>query len=339
MGRLYGIIVLVLWLAAAAFGQARWRVVSYNVENLFDTRDDPATQDEDFTPSGRLHWSKDKYRDKLRKLAQAITAVGEGEMPVLVGLCEVENRHVVEDLTHKTRLAAAGYGIVHHESPDARGIDVALLYRKDAFQIVEERFMPVFLDEETHTRDVLYVCGVMGTDTLHVMVCHFPSMSGGEAASEWKRDRAAAVVRQRVDEVLSADSTASVVIMGDLNGKADRSAQTKVLGTRPSEADSLVSGRLYNTGYHLLRSDHGSYKYQGAWQTIDHIIVNGAMLNGEAALRVTPRLKVFRADFLLEEDKSYFGFKPFRTYVGPRYHGGYSDHLPVYVDLTRSLKE
>ena len=330
-----------LWgLSGFAGGQQHYRIVSYNVENLFDIQDAPDTRDEDFTPFGRLHWNREKYTDKLLKLAEALKAAGEGEFPVFIGLCEVENRRVLKDLTQKTGLAEGGYGIVHRDSPDARGIDVAFLYRKALFRVIDEEFLPIPFspEEEVYTRDILYVSGVLEQDTLHFMVCHFPSMSGGEAESEWKRKRAAAVVKEKVGKLQSENSEAAIVIMGDLNGRADRPAQTVVLGTKDSGAVPIQSGDLYNTGYYLLKRGYGSYKYKGTWQTIDHIIVSGALLNGSHVLQTDPRLQVFNPRFLLEEDKIYYGLKPFRTYLGPRYHGGYSDHLPVYLDLKRRNK-
>lgn len=327
-----------LWgLSGFAEGQQHYRIVSYNVENLFDIQDDPDTRDEDFTPFGRLHWNQEKYTDKLLKLAEVVKAVGEGEFPVFIGLCEVENRRVLEDLTQKTGLTEGGYGIVHRDSPDARGIDVAFLYRKALFRVIDEEFLPIPFapEEEVFTRDILYVSGILEQDTLHFMVCHFPSMSGGEAGSEWKRKRAAAVVKEKVGELQSKNPEAAIVIMGDLNGKADRPAQTVVLDTKDSGTEHIQSGHLYNTGYYLLNQGYGSYKYKGTWQTIDHIIVSGALLNGNHVLQTDPKLQVFNPRFLLEEDKTYYGFKPFRTYLGPRYHGGYSDHLPIYLDLKR----
>lgn len=335
-------ILLFFWLLSEGgrgYGQSACRLVFYNVENLFDTENDPLTWDDDFTPFGKQHWNTAKYTDKLLKLATAIQAVGEGQWPVLVGLCEVENRKVLSDLTGKTSLADANYSIVHRDSPDKRGIDVALLYKPERFYLLEEDFLPVVLEEEADfsTRDILYARGILDKrDTLHVFVCHFPSMTGGEAESEWRRERAASVVKRYVRSIQAAQPRSAILIMGDLNGKADRKAQTAVLGTRSSDTDEPVDTVLYNTAYYLLHKDYGSYKYKGKWQTIDQIIVSGALLNGRHAYRAVKRSVPFSAPFLLEEDKTFYGYKPFRTYLGPRYHGGYSDHLPVYLDLNRT---
>jgi len=312
---------------------SRYRVVFYNVENLFDTRNDTLTRDDDFTPFGQQRWTKERYHRKLRQLSDVLQAVGEGRWPALVGLAEVENRHVLEELCRKTALVDGGYRIVHADSPDPRGIDVALLYREADFHLLHSRFWRIPLGETEPTRDILYAKGVLaGTDTLHLFVAHFPSMQGGERQSEWKRVRAAALLREKVDSLWTCDTTATLLVMGDLNGRANTRAQ-HVLRAKNADSRKIHPRELYNTGYYLLHAAHGSYYYQGEWQTIDHIIVSGHLLKNNRALRASPRLTVFRPAFLLEEDKKHFGYKPHRTYLGPRYLGGYSDHLPVYLDL------
>lgn len=323
------------------FAQERYRIVSYNVENLFDICHEAGKKDEEFTPAGRLHWTKARYTDKLQKISRAIYAAGEGQFPVFIGLCEVENRQVVSDLVTKTLLAGADYGIVHQDSPDLRGIDVAFLFKRSCFQLLNRQFIPVrsMADTSMQTRDILYVCGILRSndslrqDTLHFFVCHFPSMSGGEIQSEWKRKRAASLVRHCIDSIQEQTPRAAIVLMGDFNGKADRPALKSVLQAKSSDSRRIEDGALYNTGYYLLNQTPGSYKYKGQWQTIDHIIVSGVLLNGGRPFQAERRLKPYAASFLLEEDKAFFGYKPWRTFVGPRYSGGYSDHLPVYLDL------
>lgn len=316
--------------------QISGRIVFYNTENLYDTRNDSLTLDDDFTPMGKMHWTETKYKDKLLKLSHALSAAGKDTPPILIGLSEIENRWVLEDLIKRSGLAEGDYGIVHQDSPDRRGIDVALLYRKACFRPLVMNFLPVLFPEDTTllTRDVLYTAGIWGErDTLHVFVCHFPSMYGGEEESEWKRERAAAVVRNCVDSIQHHNPSSAILIMGDLNGKADRVAQTKVLRVNDAGNTPFQDTVLYNTGYYLLNRNEGSYKYRGMWQTIDHIIVSGVMLNGRSGIKAENRLRPFDAPFLLEEEPKYHGYKPFRTYLGPRYNGGYSDHLPVYLEL------
>ncbi|MDE7073567.1 MAG: endonuclease [Odoribacter sp.] len=315
--------------------QERCRVMFYNVENLFDTADDPHTTDNEFTPGGKKHWTPARYTDKLRKIAEVIDSIGQGELPAIVGLAEVENRWVLEDLVGKTVLADGNYGYVHRDSPDPRGIDVAMLYRKDCFQLTAAEFLRLSFPENPRirTREILFASGVLGRDTVYIFVCHFPSMIGGEQQTEWRRVRAAETVRRKTDSLLTLNPRAAIVVMGDLNGKADTPAQ-EALGTRSSDR-RVTTGNLYNTGYYLLKKNYGTYRYKGNWQTIDHLIVSGGLLDGRSAWKADRRLTVYNASFLLEEDKAHFGFKPRPTYRGPRYIGGYSDHLPVYLDLVR----
>lgn len=324
-----------IWMLVASVGMAQefQRIMFYNVENLFDTQDDPLTRDEEFTPMGNHHWTKARYMTKLHKLAAVMDSVGRKDWPLVIGMAEVENRRVLEDLTGKTVLADGNYGIVHQDSPDRRGIDVALLYRKEDIQILESAFLRIPFPEDTtiRTRDILYAKGCLKADTLYFFVCHFPSMIGGEKQSEWRRQRAASVIRHKVDSLFALNPAIGIIIMGDLNGKANTLAQ-KVLQTKSSDK-KVQEGELYNTGYYLLKKNFGSYRYKGRWQTIDHIIVSGGLLNGKSGWQADRRLTVYSAPFLLEEDKTYFGFKPCPTYRGPRYIGGYSDHLPIYIQL------
>lgn len=330
--------VCFVFFLSPALAQECCRIVFYNVENLFDTRNDPLTADDEFTPRGGKHWSQARYTDKSRKIAEVIDSIGGRCLPVFIGLAEIENRKVLEDLTGKTMLTDGHYGIVHQDSPDPRGIDVAFLYQKEYFQLLDTDFLHLFFPEDTtiRTRNILYVKGRLGADTLHFFVCHFPSMIGGEKQSEWRRVRAASVMRRRVDSIWQTDPQAAVIIMGDMNGKANTRAQ-KTLGARNSDR-TILSGELYNTGYYLLNKDRGSYRYKGRWQTIDHIIVSGSVLNGSLGWKTDRHLSVYAASFLLEEDRTYFGFKPRPTYRGPRYIGGYSDHLPVFLDIRLNEK-
>ena len=199
--------------------------------------------------------------------------------------------------------------------------------------MLDSAFLRIPFPENTaiRTRDILYAKTLFREDTLHFFVCHFPSMIGGEKQSEWRRQRAASVVRQKVDSLFAVNPEAGILIMGDLNGKANTPAQ-QVLGTKSSDK-KIKTAALYNTGYYLLKKNYGSYRYKGNWQTIDHIIVSGSLINGKAGCTVGRRLTVYSSPFLLEEDKTYFGYKPCPTYRGPRYIGGTSDHLPVFIQV------
>lgn len=335
------------WLFIALFcvagnhsGGQTYRVVFYNVENLFDTQDDPLTEDGEFTPAGSKHWTERRYRDKLAHLSEALSKAGGEDLPAFIGLAEVENRAVVNGLVQQPGLRGGSYRVVHRDSPDLRGIDVAFLYRPAVFRVLDTAFFAVTFPTDTtlKTRDILYVSGIAGKETLHFLVCHFPSMVGGEAKSEWKRVRAARVLRRLADSIRETDPGAKIVIMGDMNGKADTEAQ-EVLGVRSSDRAEIVPEGLYNTGYYLLYKGYGSYRYRGKWQTLDHIIVSGTFLQGKRGLQADRRMTVFSAPFLLEEELKYSGNKPLPSYRGLRYYGGYSDHLPVYLDLYPGKKK
>lgn len=330
--------LIIVWLCifAGQAGAQSYRIVFYNVENLFDILDDPFTNDDEFTPAGSKHWTEVRYRKKLSHLAEALSKAGGEDLPAFIGLAEVENRTVVEELVQQPGLQDGSFRAVHRDSPDPRGIDVAFLYRPVVFRLLDSAFFEVTFPQDTalRTRDILYVSGVVGKEILHFFVCHFPSMYGGEAKSEWKRVRAADIVRQKADSIRRADPGAKIVIMGDLNGKASTEAQ-KVLGVRSSEQAEIVPEGLYNTGYYLLYKGYGSYRYRGDWQTLDHIIVSGTLLQGKRGMQAEKKMTVFSAPFLLEKDLKYSGEKPLPSYRGPRYYGGYSDHLPVYLDLFR----
>lgn len=333
MRKVAGICLLLLCMVVLQAQEARYRAVFYNVENLFDTKDDPETADEEFTPKGAKHWTESRYRNKLAKIARVLKEAGGTELPVFAGLAEVENRAVVADLARQPDLVAGDYGVIHRDSPDGRGIDVAFLYKKALFKPLRSAFFEVSFPSDTtlKTRDILYVAGRVNEETLHFFVCHFPSMYGGEKKSEWKRIQAAKVLRQKIDSVTGVNRGAKIVIMGDFNGKANTEAQG-ILSTKSSDLPAIADG-LYNTGYYLLNEKYGSYRYRGVWQTLDHIMVSGTLLDGRRGLRSEKRLSVFSPSFLLEEDQKYSGSKPLPTYRGPRYFGGFSDHLPVYLDL------
>lgn len=316
-------------------GQASYRVVFYNVENLFDTRKDSLKADDDFIPTGKRYWTRDRYHRKILHISWALQATCGDCLPTIIGLAEVENKRVLFDLIQKTGLADGDYGIVHRDSPDPRGIDVALLYKKEIFRELNSRFFSVKLRREETTRDILYCKGVLGEcDTLHFFVCHFPSMRGGEAKSEWKRINAARVVKEKVDSIQQYHPEAMIVIMGDMNGRANTRAQ-QVLKTKNVGEQEIAASALYNTSYYLLGKSRGSYRFRGEWQTLDHLIVSGTLLDGKHGLRSSRRMEIVAPEFLMEEEKGTFGKRPKPTYRGPRYIGGYSDHLPVFIDLKK----
>lgn len=312
------------------------RIMCYNVENYFDCVDDSATLDEEYLPGGMRGWNYQKYEQKQANISKVITAIGGWEPPVLVGLCEVESERALRDLTAFSGLKSLKYRFVHYESPDARGVDVALLYQPSKFKVIHSKPITVVNPEfpESKTRDILYASGKMPTgDTLHVFVCHFPSRLGGELESEEKRMFVASVLRSSVDSVFRLNPNAAVVIMGDFNDYPDNKSMLEVLGALPPDTKP-EAGKLYNLMYPLHKAGRGSHKHNGEWGALDQIIVSGGLLNmKQKVFTTTADAQIFEAPFLLEEDKSFLGKQPARTYVGMTYKGGFSDHLPVFVDL------
>lgn len=284
-------------------------VLFWNVENYFDPFDDPLKNDDEFTARAERHWTWDRFVRKRDGLAQAILAAGDvtGELPALVGLAEVENRFVVAQLVRKTPLEELGYGFVHRESPDERGIDVALLYRKDVLRVLAVDSLRV---PGTVTRDVLYVRfrhAGLDTVSVHVFVVHLPSKRGGARASQDRRDSARVVLGHAVDSLLALDPEARIIVMGDFN---DTEAHVAGLAVPPFAGTSAAPGTL---------------KYHGRWEQIDWFCVS-------PALEPATHMQVFAPPFLLEPDKAWLGEKPRRTYIGPRYNGGLSDHLPILLE-------
>ncbi|MFO7879408.1 MAG: endonuclease/exonuclease/phosphatase family protein [Bacteroidota bacterium] len=317
-------------------------IMFYNVENLFDTEDDPDKWDEEFTPDTAKYWTYYRYQQKLFQIYQVITAVGGWDAPDVVGLSEVENRTVLEELISKTPLYNAGYEIIHYESPDGRGIDVAMLYREKNFNPIEDYPIPVvFPGDQRATRDILYVKGEVRTgDTVHLFVNHWPSRWGGQMETEPKRVHAASVLRHHVDSLFKEHKNPHIVIMGDLNDYPDNKSITQTLRAQKTFSNPRPEV-LYNLSYYLQEEKgQGSHKYQGEWGILDQIIVSGSLLDKSGALYTDfDHVSVFMGDFLLEKDEKNVGKQPNRTYIGYKYHGGYSDHLPVYIKLLQNTDE
>ncbi|MEX2588880.1 MAG: endonuclease/exonuclease/phosphatase family protein, partial [Chitinophagales bacterium] len=237
-----------------------------------------------------------------------------------------------EELLNKTPLINSGYEIVHEESPDNRGIDVGLIYLKDKLKLLEWEALEVKFPEENAwpTRDVLYAKFlVFEKDTLHTFVNHWPSRYGGQVATEPKRMLAAQVIVNKMDEIEKRDANANIFITGDLNDEPEDISVKEVLNAHKKPEDGHLINLTANLGWNI-----GTHKYQGQWSVLDHIIISKALWYGKRNLKVkNQRAHVFSQDWLLEEDPTHQGVKPNRTYLGPRYNGGYSDHLPVYVDI------
>ncbi len=317
-----------------ADGKLQFRAAFYNVENLFDLEDNPDKIDEFFTPAGETNWNQERYTKKINDLARVIEAM---EYPTIIGLCEVENQLVCTDFCEKTSLAQKGYGVVHHESPDARGIDVAFLYQKKGFKLISSDIIRInfpegYLEEEEYTtRDVLHVQGIFNkNDKFHIFINHWPSRRGGLEASESKRTYVAKQVRAKIDELYTANPNANILVMGDFNDEPDNKSIQEVLGAKMDKSATGATD-LYNLMSDLDKEGKGSYNYKGNWNMLDQLIVSSSLASGKNNIDFLDPV-IFRAEWMIYKDKKY-GDKPSRTYGGPNYYGGFSDHFPVYVDF------
>ena len=306
-------------------GELGLRIVSYNVENLFDYFDDSLKLDDEFLPYKGRFWTKKRYQDKQQKLAQTIMAIGGWEPPGLIGLCEVENRYVLESLTKFTALKSAGYEIIHKDSPDMRGIDVALIYRPAKFDLLYYDFFQVDFpfDSVSKTRDILYAKGLLtNQDTLHVFMNHWPSKFGGEFETEPKRAYAAALLKSKMDSILSHHYEANIIAMGDFND------------TPSAESLRMITtDGIYFNCMEDMEFQYGTHSFENEWLLIDQFIITvGLKDKMNATYLLDNAVSIYDFDFLLTTG-ALGNQRPFRTYQGPSYRGGYSDHLPIIMDL------
>lgn len=286
-------------------------IASYNVENLFHPERDSINTDSTWTPEGEYRWSFARYIRKEENIARVLTDIGEWDGVDVVGLQEVENEAVVKRLCHTLR--PGEYGWVHYDSPDHRGIDVALIYKKALIDTISSRAISI-QHSDFRTRDILYVeCVADGQDTLHFFVCHLPSQRGGAAESEWKRAIAKEVLQRAVDSVLAVHRDARIVVMGDMN-------------SAPQEDIRGLRNRMLGAG--LSVSGYGTHKYQGRWTCLDQFYTS-------PALDSVSEVKIYNAEWIQEPDEKYLDLRPKRTYNGFRYQNGYSDHLPIVITIKR----
>ena len=306
-------------------------VAFYNLENFFDTKDDPHALDDDYTPKGKRAWTPKRFRHKVRKLSKTIRHIGEDfskRPPVLIGLAEVENREVIERLLDSKALSDIDYGIAHFDSPDERGIDTAMLYLRESFSLHHQERIPIYLTEEDgdrdFTRDILYVNGLWGEQKIHVLVNHWPSRRAGVEETEGKRLRAAETVLQKISELEESESNPYIVVMGDFNDGPES----------PSVRLMDESAYLINPFEQVKQSGIGSAYYKGNWSLFDQILLSPAFFQGQSEGPVFREAEVYSPRFLTRYKGRHKG-SPFRTFSGRKYTGGYSDHFPVYVTIRK----
>ena len=304
------------------------RFVFYNVENFFDARVDSVTDYNEFSPDGARHWTASKYRAKRNKMYQVISAIGGWEPPALVAFAEIENSFVLEDLIALTPLHNFDYRVIHFNSMDERGIDVGLIYRSEKFIPQFSKAVPVHFafDTANKTRDILYVRGLVENEVIHVFINHWPSRYGGLLETKEFRMTASETLLQLCTDIYKSDPDANILLMGDFNDELNNESLQYLLSSSPPEIVTLTSRYLYGQA-------KGTLKYQGKWNNFDHILVSDKMLDGEG-LEINDSAKIiFDPPFLLEEDNTHLGLKPFRTFTGYKYNAGFSDHLPIFIDI------
>lgn len=311
------------------------RIMFYNCENLFDVYNDTLINDEEFLPEGDKHWNSSKYYHKLSNISKVITAVGGWKPPELVGLCEVENQKVLFDLTMNSPLYHFGYKVIHKDSPDTRGIDVALLYQPKSYNPIVNRFVNINFPSSNSrkTRDILYSKGVLlDNDTIHLFVNHWPSRWGGQLESEPSRLYVASVLKCIIDSILVVSDSANVIIMGDFNDEpTDKSISKMLNSTKYGVGSSSLCNLSISSNYNV-----GTLKYRGVWSVFDQIIVSENIIGEQNGMHIdSDGFVIFDAEFLLKHDTKYLGYKPFRTFNGYRYIGGFSDHLPIFIDINK----
>ena len=305
-------------------------VAFYNLENLFDIEDDPLKNDEDFTPGGKLKWDNERYKLKLSQLSDVIDAL-PGDLPAFIGMCEVENRKVLEDLRNQSKVSGKHYAIIHKDSPDERGIDVAAFYDSSKVSVEYFNYTTINLPvpKNIHTRDILYVKLKANHEFIHLFVNHWPSRRGGQAKSEPNRIAVANVLESLITKIEKSDKNAKILIMGDFNDYPTDKSIATVLG-----AGVTKESRLFNYMYDDHKAGQGSYYYKNEWGALDQFIGSKFLLNARNGWSASESSAyIFRDDLIMFKDKEGVQ-RPNRTFLGEDYKGGYSDHLAIYMTLT-----
>ena len=333
---------MMLTLFGTSFAQEKVNVYAaafYNLENLWDTEDDPTNKgDNDYLPNGKYQWTLEKYQQKLKNVAQVLSQLGRKECPqgpAIIGISEVENRRVLEDVLKTGDMASTNYQIVHFESPDHRGIDVAALYNPDLFKFRKATVYPFNKADQPDykTRDVLLVSGEMADEPFHMIVNHWPSRYGGDESIPL-RDFAAGIVKHIADSIHADNPAAKVLIVGDMNDDPSDRSCAKVLGAKKKMKRVKKDG-YYNATWKLFAKGHGTLCYRGKWNLFDQQIISGNLLGKDQSTLKFWKVEIFNPDYLIQQEGKFKGY-PYRTFAGKRFLGGYSDHFP---SLTYYVKE
>jgi hypothetical protein len=339
------LVIITLFSVDSLFGQEKkfkvHTIAFYNVENLFDTKDDPAINDEEYTPANG--WTEDKYKRKLNNLERVISEIGTNEQqtnaPVILGVCEIENRVVLEDLIKQPKLAAKDYGIIHYDSPDGRGIDVGLIYQKNHFKPTSSSSIPLIVlnidgsGKRVYTRDQLLVSGYLDGEEMHFIVNHWPSRSGGEKRSSPYREAAGALNRKIIDSLQKINPDAKVITMGDLNDGPYNKSVKKQIGA-VAKKEQLKPGGVFNPMEDMSNKGIGSLAYRDAWDLFDQMMLTEPFLRTDYSSFRFWKAGVFNRPYLIQPDGQYKGY-PLRNSPS---EPGYSDHFAVYLYLVKEHK-
>ncbi|MHC5309770.1 endonuclease/exonuclease/phosphatase family protein [Myroides sp. LJL116] len=348
----YKVFLLSLFLSLSVFSQEKeyeiQTIAFYNVENLFDTKRDTTIYDQEWTPQGAQNWTTEKYQKKIHNLARVMSEIGRSEnpkMPAVIGVAEIENRGVLEDLVNDPLLVPNNYGIVHYDSPDKRGIDVGFLYSRTYFQPLSSQVHTLYiydnkkLDSKTgepqriYTRDQLVVSGLLEGEQIHFIVNHWPSRSGGEKRSSPLREAAAALNVTIIDSLQSINPNAKIITMGDMNDGPYNNSIKKVLNAKDSKSKVEKFG-LYNPFEKLAKEGNGTLAYRDAWDVFDQIILSEPYLQDGYDTWKFWKAQIFKKPFMIQTSGKYKGY-PLRNSNG---EPGFSDHFPVYIYLIREAK-
>ncbi|MCQ2976109.1 MAG: endonuclease [Bacteroidales bacterium] len=315
--------------------QREFVVMFYNLENMFDIYDSENNEDSDFTPTGMKNWTHSRYETKKKRIWQVIASADNYKFPDIIGVCEIENQNVLEDIINTTPLSTIGYKYYYHETQDRRGIDVAFLYKEESFKVLETNAISIFFESDPsyHSRDIIYVKGIAKDfgDTLHFFVNHWPSRYSGYAQSNILRNTSAKTLKHKTDSIFNTNSNSKIICIGDFNDTPFDESVNVYLGAL-TNYDTIIPKNLYNLAYYMQKEKKmWTYKYQGSYDILDQIIVSSGLLNGDGIVCSKDDAETIIRDFLVEYEAD--GPKPKRTYIGMKYNDGFSDHLPVKLVL------
>ena len=344
--RFYFVIFIIFNFSSACSQQEKQykiqTIAFYNLENLFDFENDPITFDDDRTPDGKDHWTEENYNAKLKNMAKVISDIGKDiteTTPTIIGLCEIENRRVLDDLINQETLLKQDYGIIQFDSPDRRGIDVALLYRKNLFIPTNYKTHELFLydsedpSKRIYTRDQLVVSGMMDGEKIHFIVNHWPSRRGGEKSSRPKRIKAAKLSRTIIDSLFNENPYAKIITMGDFNDDPSNLSIKKHLKTKKKKKDTKIM-ELYNPMEEIHKKGVGTLAWRDQWNLFDQLIISSEMLKTDSSSYSFYKAGIYNEAYLINSQGRYKGY-PYRSFANGGFTGGYSDHFPVYLYLIK----